>query len=154
MMSDAITVYKLDHHGREVWRYPGRVLARDAHTIRLEGFYNRDNTTVGYAVFKRGDRLVETFYSDRWYNVFAVYDRDDGALKGWYCNVTRPATITGEMVSSDDLALDVWVSPDGAVTVLDEDEFAALELSEADRAAAEDALQQLIQLAESGLLPR
>ena len=149
-----ITIYKLDHHGREVWRYPGRVLARDAHTIRLEGFYNRDNTTVGYAVFKRGDRLVETFYSDRWYNVFAVYDRDDGALKGWYCNVTRPATITDEAVSSDDLALDVWVSPDGAVTVLDEDEFAALELNEDDRAAADDALQQLIQLAESGLLPR
>ena len=153
-MIDTLIVYKLDHHGREVWQYPGRVLARDDHSVRLEGFYNRDNTTVGYAVFKRGDRLVETFYSDRWYNVFAVYDRDDGALKGWYCNVTRPATITDEAVSSDDLALDVWVSPDGAVTVLDEDEFAALELNEDDRAAADDALQQLIQLAESGLLPR
>ena len=153
-MPDTITILKLDHHGREVWRYPGRVLARDAHTIRLEGFYNRDDATVGYAVFKRGDRLVETFYSDRWYNVFAVYDRDDGALKGWYCNVTRPATITADTVSSDDLALDVWVSPGGAVTVLDEDEFAALELSEADRAAAEDALRQLIRLAESGLLPK
>ena len=149
-----ITIYKLDHHGREVWRYPGHVLARDTHSIRLEGFYNRDDTLVANAVFKRGDRLVETFYSDRWYNVFAVYDRDDGALKGWYCNVTRPATITDEAVSSDDLALDVWVSPDGAVTVLDEDEFAALELNEDDRAAADDALQQLIQLAESGLLPR
>ena len=153
-MPDTITILKLDHHGREVWRYPGRVLARDAHTIRLEGFYNRDDATVGYAVFKRGDRLVETFYSDRWYNVFAVYDREDGALKGWYCNVTRPATITADAVSSDDLALDVWVSPGGAVTVLDEDEFAALELSEADRAAAEDALRQLIRLAESGLLPK
>ena len=153
-MPDTITILKLDHHGREVWRYPGRVLARDAHTIRLEGFYNRDDATVGYAVFKRGDRLVETFYSDRWYNVFAVYEREDGALKGWYCNVTRPATITADAVSSDDLALDVWVSPGGAVTVLDEDEFAALELSEADRAAAEDALRQLIRLAESGLLPK
>jgi len=153
-MPDTITILKLDHHGREVWRYPGRVLARDAHTIRLEGFYNRDDATVGYAVFKRGDRLVETFYSDRWYNVFAVYDRDDGALKGWYCNVTRPATITADAVSSDDLALDVWVSPGGAVTVLDEDEFAALELSKADRATAEDALRQLVRLAENGLLPK
>ena len=153
-MTDSITVLKLDHCGRELWRYPARVLARDATSIRLEGFFNRDDTPVGPVVFKRGDRLVETFYSDRWYNVFAVYDRDDGALKGWYCNVTRPATITDEAVSSDDLALDVWVSPDGAVTVLDEDEFAALELNEDDRAAADDALQQLIQLAESGLLPR
>ena len=153
-MSDAITVYKLDHHGREVWRYPARVLARDAHSIRLEGFFNRDDTRVADAVFKRGDRLVETFYSDRWYNVFAVYDGDDGALKGWYCNVTRPATITDAAVSSDDLALDVWVSPEAAVTVLDEDEFATLELNDDDRAAAQRALRQLLQLAESGLLPR
>ena len=152
-MTDAITVYKLDHHGREVWRYPGRVLARDAGSIRLEGFFNRDDTPVGDAVFKRGDRFVETFYSDRWYNVFAVYDRDDGALKGWYGNVTRPATITGDAVSSDDLALDVWVSPDGAVTVLDEDEFMALELSDDEREAAREALRQIVELAQKGQLP-
>ncbi|MBK7217511.1 MAG: DUF402 domain-containing protein [Candidatus Promineofilum sp.] len=151
-MIDTLIVYKLDHHGREVWRYPGRVLARDAGSIRLEGFFNRDDTLVGPAVFKRGDRLVETFYSDRWYNVFAVYDRDDGALKGWYCNVTRPATITGDAVSSDDLALDVWVSPDGAVAVLDEDEFAALELSDDEREAARQALRELVELARTALV--
>jgi len=108
---------------------------------------------VSYAVFKRGDRLIETFYSDRWYNVFAVYDRDDGALKGWYCNVTRPATITDAAVSSDDLALDVWVSTQGEATVLDEDEFAALPLPPADRAAARAALTQLLALARRGELP-
>jgi predicted RNA-binding protein associated with RNAse of E/G family len=127
-MTDTLTVYKLDHHGREVWRYPARVLAR-------------------------GDRLVETFYSDRWYNVFAVYNRDDGALKGWYCNVTRPATITDVLVSSDDLALDVWVSPDGAVTILDEDEFEALALNDGERKAARGALAQIIELAQSSRLP-
>ena len=152
-MTDTITVYKLDHHGRELWRYPARVLARDAHSIRLEGFFNRDDTPVGPAVFRRGDRLVETFYSDRWYNVFAVYDRDDGALKGWYCNITRPATITDEAVSGDDLALDGWVSPDGAATVLDEEEFAALELGEDERDAARQALGQIIELARGGHLP-
>jgi len=152
-MTNTITVYKLDHAGREVWQYPGRVLARDAGSIRLEGFYNREDTAVSYAVFKRGDRLIETFYSDRWYNVFAVYDRDDGALKGWYCNVTRPATITDAAVSSDDLALDVWVSTQGEATVLDEDEFAALPLPPADRAAARAALTQLLALARRGELP-
>jgi len=152
-MTNAITVYKLDHAGCEVWQYPGRVLARDAGSIRLEGFYNREDTVVSYAVFKRGDRIIETFYSDRWYNVFAVYDRDDGVLKGWYCNITRPATITNTAVSSDDLALDVWVSPAGDVTVLDEDEFAALPLPPADRAAAREALAHLLALAGRGELP-
>ena len=99
------------------------------------------------------DSDLETFYRDRWYNVFAVYDRDDGVLKGWYCNVTRPATITDAAVSSDDLALDVWVSPAGDVTVLDEDEFAALPLPPADRTAARAALAQLLALAGRGELP-
>ncbi len=152
-MTNAITVYKLDHTGREVWQYPGRVLARDAHSIRLEAFFNRDDMPLGYTTFKRGDRFVETFYTDRWYNIFAVYDRDDGALKGWYANICRPAMFDEQSVRCDDLALDVWVSPDGQATVLDEDEFAALPLPAADRAAARLALAQLLALARRGALP-
>jgi len=152
--SENIEVYKLDHLGREVWRYPARVLARDGRSVRLEAFFNRDDMELGYATFKRGDRFIETFYSDRWYNIFAVYDRDDGALKGWYCNICRPATITDEAVGCDDLALDVWVLPDGAATVLDEDEFAALPLVDGERAAAQVALRELRALAASGDLPR
>mgnify|MGYP003620833452 CR=1 FL=1 len=153
-MSHDVVVYKLDHLGREVWRYPARVLARDEHHIRLEAFFNRDDMNLGYAVFKRGDRFVETFYADRWYNVFAVCDRDDGALKGWYCNVCRPAAISDAAVRCDDLALDVWVSPDGAATVLDEDEFAALPLADGEAAEAGAALRELLELARSGRLPR
>jgi len=152
-MTDLFTVHKRDHTGREVWHYPARALARDAHSIRLEAFFNRDDMELGYAVFKRGDRFVETFYSDRWYNVFAVYDRDEGTLKGWYCNVCRPAIITDAGVWCDDLALDVWVSPAGAVTVLDEDEFAALELGDGERAAAREALGHIVALAGNGRLP-
>ena len=61
---------------------------------RLEAFFDRDDMELGYTVFKRGDRFVETYYDDRWYNVFAVYDRDDGGLMGWYCNICRPAVIS------------------------------------------------------------
>ena len=153
-MTFTLTVYKLDPHGRELWRYPARVLAQDAHTIRLEASFNRDDTPVAGVIFKRGDRFVETFYNNRWYNVFAVYDRDDGTLKGWYANVCRPTVFTADAVRCEDLALDLWVSPDGAVTVLDEDESAALALPDADRHAAENALQQLRDLAGSGKLPR
>ena len=153
-MSDDIVVYKLDYLGREVWQYPARVLARDEHSIRLEAYFNRDDMDLGYAVFKRGDRFVETFYSDRWYNVFAVYDRDGGRLKGWYCNVCRPARIGATAVCCDDLALDVWVSPVGDVTVLDEEEFARLELSDGEREAAREALRELLERACLYQLPR
>ena len=156
-MNETLTnfiVYKLDHTGREVWQYPARVLEQGPNHVRLEAFFNRDDVDLGYTLFKRGDRFIETFYADRWYNVFAVYDRDDAAFKGWYANVCRPALISATTVRCDDLALDVWVSPAGEATVLDEDEFAALAIPDDDRRQARDALRQLINEAKSGQLPR
>ena len=153
MPDEALTVYKLDHAGREVWQYPARVLARGADFVRLEAFFNRDDMALGYTTFRRGDRFIETFYDDRWYNVFAVYDRDSGALKGWYCNVSRPAAINTTAVRCDDLALDVWVTPDGHPLVLDEEEFAALPLSAEERACGLATVQKLRHLAAAGLLP-
>jgi predicted RNA-binding protein associated with RNAse of E/G family len=150
---EEFTVYKLDHNGCEVWQYPARVLERTPQQVRLEAFFNRDDMALGYVVFRRGDRFVETFYSDRWYNVFAVYDRDSGALKGWYGNVCRPAEITNSAVRCEDLALDVWVSPEGGLVVLDEDEFAALPLTEEERARGLAAIQELRRLTSIGALP-
>lgn len=149
-----IVVYKLDHEGREVWHYPARVLGRDAHSVRLEAYFNRDDMDLGYTVFKRGDRFIETFYNDRWYNIFAVYDRDDGHLKGWYCNIARPAELGVDSVRCEDLALDVWVEADGTTTVLDEDEFAGLELAPSERLAAKKGLEILLALTRQGALPQ
>lgn len=144
-------VHKLNEKGQPIWQYPAEVLERGPNFVRLEAFFNRDDMDLGFATFNRGDRFVEYFYSDRWYNIFAVYDRDEGALKGWYCNICRPAVIGDTAVHCEDLALDLWVSPDGATTLLDEDEFAALNLPESERRAAQSALQTLQILAQNGL---
>ena len=72
-----------------------------------------------------------------------IYDRDDGRLKGWYCNVGQPAVIEDQVVSYVDLALDLWISTDGRQTVLDQDEFEALELNDELRSAALRGLDDL-----------
>jgi len=149
-----LVVYKLDSAGHEVWQYPAQVQERGSNYVRLVAFFNRDDKDLGYTVFKRGDRFIETYYSDRWYNVFAVYDRDDGAFKGWYCNVCRPAAITEASVRCDDLALDVWVSPSGQALTLDEDEFEALDLTSSERDHGLAAAAEIRRLAASGKLPR
>lgn len=149
-----VMVYKLNAAGEQIWSYPARVLARDGACIRLEAFFNRDDLELGYVTFKRGDRFIEYFYADRWYNVFAVYDRDAGHLKGWYCNICRPAVLSTTVVSCEDLALDVWVDPAGATIVLDEDEFAALDIPERDRGHGRGALRTILALAETDALPR
>ncbi|MCA9902374.1 MAG: DUF402 domain-containing protein, partial [Anaerolineae bacterium] len=57
------------------------------------------------------------------------------------------AVIGDGLVHADDLALDVFVSPRGAVHVLDEDEFAALDLTASERQAAFSAVAALRQAA-------
>ena len=105
------------------WQYEGVILSRDENAITLEALFNRDDMPFMDIVLKRNDRFVETFYSDRWYNIFEIYDRDDDHFKGWYCNIGKPAIIEDDFISYVDLALDLWVSADGTQTVLDEDEL-------------------------------
>jgi len=52
-----------------------------------------------------------------------------GDLKGWYCNITKPAVVTEDELTFVDLALDLWVWPDMRYLVLDEDEFDELAAS-------------------------
>lgn len=148
-----ITVIKNNHAGREVWRYQGVVLERTPSSVTLEAYFNRDDRDDGYMVFRRGDRFVEHFFSNRWYNIFELYDVDDGRLKGWYCNIARPAELGAEVIRQDDLELDLFVYPDGTLLELDRTEFDALPLSDRDRAAALAALQELRQGATAGQPP-
>lgn len=139
-----ITVIKRNIAGRETWRYSGQVLKQTSSAVILEARFNADDTPFLGIELKRGDRFVELYYCDRWYNIFQIHDRDDDALKGWYCNVCQPAVFESEdCLSFIDLALDLWVSPSGSQTVLDEDEFAALAMDEAMKVKALGALDEL-----------
>lgn len=145
-MNEAIKVFKQDVNGKVTWQYSGRVLRREENAVILEAFFDRPDRPFMGVTLKKDDRFVETFYTDRWYNVFEIYDRDDGKFKGWYCNVGRPAVIDDGRVSYIDLALDLWVSADGKQSVLDENEFEALDLDAEDRRYALDALAALQQV--------
>lgn len=138
-----ITIIKNDHTGGEVWRYEGTILERGPTWIKLEAIYRSPDRVTDYHTFRQGDRFVEWFYSDRWYSIFEMYDVDDGRLKGWYCNLSRPAVFANGTIAADDLALDLFVAPDGTLTVLDEDEFDALPLDSRTRQAVCDALDEL-----------
>ena len=112
------------------WQYEGEELDHGGTFITVEAFFNRDDMPFQEIVLKRNDRFVETFFTDKWYNIFAIYDRDDGQLKGWYCNITKPAVVDADSVAYVDLALDLWVAANGKQTVLDEDELEELKLGE------------------------
>jgi uncharacterized protein len=138
-----ITVVKLNIERQETWRYTGTVVDKGQHFVRLEALFNRADILFHGILLKEGDRFVETFYSDRWYNIFEMYDRDDDTVKGWYCNIGYPAEIKDDCLSYVDLALDLLVYPNGKQLVLDEDEFDALPLTHEDQKKAEEALAEV-----------
>jgi uncharacterized protein len=149
-----IKVQKKNPSGEVTYEYEGALLSRDEHTIVLEALFDRADMPFMEVVFKTGDRFVEYYYTDRWYNIFAVHDRDDGKLKGWYCNIGQPAVSEDGIVSYIDLALDLWVSTSGQQSILDEDEFEALNLEQELRAGALRGLEELRQLFLNGKPPR
>ena len=138
-----ITVIKQNPDGQESWRYSGVVLKRSEDQLILEAFFDRDDMEYHGIRLCRGDRFIETYYFDRWYNIFEVHDRRDDRLKGWYCNISSPAVENDGLLIYRDYALDLLVFPDGRQIVLDENEFASLELSSGDHKRANAALVEL-----------
>ncbi len=157
-MPEPVTVDKLNLAGEVTVQWTGQVLRRSEHELVLDARFTHRARDLGYVRLGPGDRFVEHYYSDRWYNVFAIYNAADGVFKGWYCNITRPAEITAEpgggvRVRAVDLALDYFRQPGGQEFILDEDEFAALALGPAEVAAARAALAELRALAAAGEEP-
>lgn len=138
-----ITVVKLDHSGVETYRYQGQLLERSSNRLVLEAFFDRDDTRVDKIIFKRGDRFIETYYTDRWYNILEIHDKDDDSIKCWYCNISFPAFITDNELYYRDLALDLLIYTDGRQVILDESEFKKLPLDENTIMRAQAALFEL-----------
>lgn len=143
LWSGKVEIVKGDHVGEPMMRYSGELLlsCQDYVAVRCR-FFPDAPCDLGLYTMNLGDILIEYYYPKRWFNVFAVYGAE-GKLKGWYCNVTRPVQIVENHILWSDLALDLAAAPDGKSLVLDEDEFAALDLSEHERRQARDALQTL-----------
>ena len=144
-----IKVQKKNPNGEVVYEYEGDLIQRDETSIALEALFTRDDMPFMDVVFKKDDLFVEFYYTDRWYNIFEIHDREDGLIKGWYCNIGEPAVIEDGVVSYVDLALDLWVSVNGNQTVLDEDEFEKLDLNEELKSGAISGLKDLKQLFHS-----
>jgi hypothetical protein len=133
--------------GRTKIRYAATLLHDDGTRLAVRapwaGAGVRD---FGFVRFEAGDVFSEYYWRDRWYAVKEVRSAA-GVLKGWYCDITRPAVLTGTELVVEDLDLDLWRSADGTdVRRLDEDEFAESGLADRDPGAAAAAVAALDEL--------
>ncbi|MEV7992305.1 DUF402 domain-containing protein [Streptomyces sp. NPDC086077] len=130
--------------GRTKIRYPAELLQDDGTRIVVRApFAGAGVRDFGFVRFEPGDVFTEYYWRDRWYAVMEVRD-PAGVLKGWYCDIARPAAFSGTELVVEDLDLDLWRSADGTdVRRLDEDEFAESGLTSSDPEAAAAAVAAL-----------
>jgi protein associated with RNAse G/E len=152
-MPDSIIVKKLNLDHELVIAYEGTVQQRTPSSIVLEARFGRETMDLGYTIFEHHDRFVEYFFSDRWYNIFEIHSVHDDHLKGWYCNIARPAVFSAGSIEQVDLALDVWINPDGSYRMLDQAEFDALDIDRDTRRHAQRALNALLDLLQQRTAP-
>lgn len=133
--------------GRTKIRYEAELLTDDGTHVTVRAPWAGDGIRdFGFVRFEPGDVFTEHYWRNRWYSIKEVRDAK-GTLKGWYCDVTRPAVVSGTELVVEDLDLDLWRSADGSdVRRLDEDEFADSGLAERDPEAAGAAMTALDEL--------
>lgn len=142
----ALTVV-LTKAGRTKIRYAADLVRDDGDRVTVRAHWAAPGVRdFGFVRFEPGDVFTEHYWRDRWFAVKEVRT-GGGVLKGWYCDVTRPAVLHDGELLVDDLDLDLWVSADGsAVLRLDEDEFEASGLADRDPEAAGAATRALDEL--------
>lgn len=153
---ERITVQLLKPAKNQVIDFPTTLLRQGDGEIVVKAEWTRPQLDLGYVVFETGDLFTEYYYLDRWYTIYNIISSHDIA-KGWYCNVARPAHFDGTTLVSEDLEIDLFVSPDRqTLLTLDMEEFAARNFERDDPPtyhAALAALGELEQMARAGIGP-
>ena len=148
-----ITVNKLNSLGEIKIQYQGEVLEHSVDRIIIQAFWKYPPKDLGYICFEPGDRFIEYYYTNKWFNIFDIADVNNDR-KGWYCNITEPAYINNDQINQKDLLLDVWVDPWGTPLLLDEDEFEDdTTLNETQRQGARQGLHELLQIIAAQIAP-
>ncbi|MET9659605.1 DUF402 domain-containing protein [Streptomyces sp. NPDC006510] len=145
--AETALVVALVKAGRTKIRYPADVVRDDGTRVTVRAPWAAPGVRdFGFVRFEPGDVFTEHYWRDRWFAVKEVRT-GAGGLKGWYCDITRPAVLRDGELLVEDLDLDLWVSADGSsVLRLDEDEFEESGLAGRDPAAADAARRALDEL--------
>ncbi len=143
------------YDGAAHWIQPFQVVSDDG-TLLVTRYRARTPIYTSRGEFRSPYDSLVYFWRNRWYNVFRL-SRPGCSLALWYCNITTPPIFDGCQLGYVDLDLDVAVKPDGAIDLLDEDEFSVHQRKygypDDVIASAEQAARDVSELARSRQFP-
>ena len=88
----------------------------------FEGVFEEEINHNILGVIRRGTISYEYYWTDRWYNIFRFHE-PNGDLRNFYCNVSQPPTMNGNILDYTDFDIDILVNADLSYQILDVDEF-------------------------------
>jgi protein associated with RNAse G/E len=154
--SNEITVVVFKHDGSEYRRWHGQLVEQEGPLLVLQAEFEVDVSHHLLGEIKRGTRLIEYYWLDRWYNVFRFLN-EDGGTRLFYCNINKPPAFDGQVLSYIDLDVDVIVNPDYSYQVQDLDEFEMNSerygYTAEEKKNADKALEELIRMIQSRQFP-
>jgi len=120
--SQEITVktYKYDGSPHRSWK--GNLVGRYDDLMILIGVFEEEISHPKLGVIKPQTVSFEYYWFDRWYNVFSFHE-PDGTLRNHYCNISMPPKFENDILEYVDLDIDVLVSPEFEMEIVDYDEF-------------------------------
>lgn len=140
-----ITIIKHSAGNNTSFKWPSKLIKESVNMCLVDARFNGKPGNIGKISIQTGDRFVERYYDDRWYNAWKIYEAESDVLKCYYFNISRPAVFKDESIEWEDLALDLVVFPDGTRMLLDQDEFALLDLDEETRQICWQTVGHLLQ---------
>ncbi|MFL0366018.1 DUF402 domain-containing protein [Pseudobacillus sp. 179-B 2D1 NHS] len=90
----------------------------------------------------KGSYTIAYYWKDRPYNAY-VWRDGEGNYLGSYFNIVKNTQITGQILSFEDLIIDVLALPNGSCFVLDEDELSE-PLDQFEKGTVQQALHSLM----------
>jgi hypothetical protein len=141
MAGKLITVKKLNPFGKFLLSWKGEVIKSDNSLTVIQGRYRLRKWDLGYMILEPDDIFTEYYFKNKWFNIFEIRSGKDNHLKGWYCNIAEPPKISENEIIWTDLLLDIFISPEGKITITDEDEFERLNLKEKDKDSWENSIK-------------
>jgi hypothetical protein len=110
-----------------VSRYPGLLLSVRKESLTIQSRLNlpQPHQVAGRIIAATGYWAIWFVFKGKWFDIGKFYDQSKNWL-GYYCDIVKPIRrlMSGSSTSLlTDLFLDIWITPDGEVYVLDEDEL-------------------------------
>lgn len=117
-----VTINSRKFDGKIHRSWQARLIDRHGSLLIFLGEFEAEVNHSQLGVIRRGTISYEYYWFDRWYNIFQFH-QPGGELRNFYCNISEPPKLQGNILDYVDFDIDILVWKDFSYEILDLEEF-------------------------------